>query len=350
MKRRWLFGTALGLLAGIGITGVRPRIVHAPEVISTTKRLQLTLKDVLKSNHVNGILLIGSDDTPTVIQNSLVGANSQRAVSSHRYFPTASLQKLLTGLAIYTLVKEGKLSVNTTLATYYPQVAHAKEITIGWLMSHTSGLADTQTVAPRVLMSQSEQVKYSLAHYKSSGKETWNYSNIDYVLLAAIVSKVSGESYDQFVRDKILAPWGIKEIKPFSALKASQVSKSLLPTASWTSLRRAMSATFGAGNYLATPVGYWQLISHLMDDQAASTWLHKYADQKTVSYFGGIYFSGNSFHANGGYAGYSAIASGDFSTQQRMIFFTNNINLGTAKTIWTQLNRYYYSKLAQELD
>ncbi|BAW86747.1 serine hydrolase [Limosilactobacillus fermentum] len=33
-----------------------------------------------------------------------------------------------------------------------------------------------------------------------------------------------------------------------------------------------------------------------------------------------------------------------------MIFFTNNINLGTAKTIRTQLNRYYYSKLAQELD
>lgn len=82
------------------------------------------------------------------------------------------------------------------------------------LMSHTSGLADTQTVAPRVLMSQSEQVKYSLAHYKSSGKETWNYSNIDYVLLAAIVSKVSGESYDQFVRDKILARGGLRRLNP----------------------------------------------------------------------------------------------------------------------------------------
>ncbi len=92
------------------------------------------------------------------------------------------------------------------------------------------------------------------------------------------------------------------------------------------------------------------MISHLMDDQAASTWLHKYADQKTVSYFGGIYFSGNSFHANGGYAGYSAIALGDFFDPAADDLFTNNINLGTAKTIRTQLNRYYYSKLAQELD
>ncbi|MDO4855166.1 MAG: serine hydrolase domain-containing protein [Limosilactobacillus gorillae] len=350
MKSRWLIGTALGLLAGIGLTGIRPRVIHAPEVISTTKRLQLTLKDVLKSNHINGIILIGSGDRPTVIENELVGKNSRRLVSLERYFPTASLQKLLTGLAVYTLVKEGKLSTNTTLARFYPQIPHAKEITIGNLMSHTSGLSDTQTIAPRVLMSQQEQVAYSLKHFASSGKTSWNYSNIDYVLLASIVSKASGQSYDHFVREQILKPWGITEIKPFTALTANQISKSLLPTASWTGLRRAMSATFGAGNYLATPRGYWQLVSHLMDDPAASNWLHRHADEKTVTYFGGVYFSGNTFHANGGYAGYSAIASGDLSTKRRMIFFTNNVNLGTAKNIRTQLNRYYYSKQAQELD
>lgn len=338
---RYRMGIVLASLAlGLAAMGTLPHRVAAP---ARPHGFAGFAKQVLARHRVNGLVMVGpAGKTPTVIMNDHHALGRQR-VTPDRYFPIASLQKLITGLAIHALVQQGRLSLTTPLAEFFPQVPHAKEITVQRLMTHTSGMVDTATRSPKILTTPKAQYAFADRHFKSTGAHVWNYTNTDYVLLAQIIAQRSGQPYHDFVAQQVLKPARAEALKPFTALKPDQVvaRDSWDPLASWTSLRQEMSVTPGAGDYLGTPRAYWHLMGYLVNDPATLHWFQAHATG-TITYFGGIYLGPNQFHANGGFPSYSIIAYTDYRTKRALLFASNNTSLLKAKEIRDQLVHRYF--------
>lgn len=87
--------------------------VNASQVDRKTK---VELQTYLHDHHINGIILVnGKRDQPLVLKNKIT-ANPAQVVTPNALFPIGSLQKLITGVAIYQLVQRGELKWETPLS------------------------------------------------------------------------------------------------------------------------------------------------------------------------------------------------------------------------------------------
>lgn len=125
------------------------------------------LKDYMKFHHINGVMLVNDKkdrSRPIVVTNNET-PNKSQIVKADQLFPIASLQKIMTGTAIYQLQKQKQLNWNTPLSKYFPQVPGSKSITIRELMNHTSGLINNARPS-KPLKNHQEQIAYMLKYIK----------------------------------------------------------------------------------------------------------------------------------------------------------------------------------------
>lgn len=118
----------------------------------------------------------------------------------------ASQSKQFTAAAILALEAEDKLRVEDTIGRFLDDVpADKKDITIDQLLSHTSGLPPGDVVSDFARIDTKELIHQVLAQ-KREKTGTWQYSNAGYNLLAAIIERVSGMSYETYLRKTLFAP------------------------------------------------------------------------------------------------------------------------------------------------
>jgi D-alanyl-D-alanine carboxypeptidase len=127
-------------------------------------------------------------------------------------YPIGSISKQFTAAAVLLLQEQGKLSINDTVAKYFPELTRANDVTLRNLLSMTSGYED---FAPQ---DYSIPAWYVARDPAATVKEwagkpldfepgtKWQYSNTNYVLLGLIVEKVSGEPFDKYLREHVLDP------------------------------------------------------------------------------------------------------------------------------------------------
>ena len=130
-------------------------------------------------------------------------------------FNIASLTKQFTGMAVLQLIGAGKLSLDDSIAKFYPAApAGWRAVTIRRLLAHTAGipggeLSDfyrglTQPYTPQ------ELVKIFAAKPLDFEPGTrWKYSNSGYYVLGYVIERVSGQPYAQYIQDHIFAPLGM---------------------------------------------------------------------------------------------------------------------------------------------
>jgi D-alanyl-D-alanine carboxypeptidase len=130
----------------------------------------------------------------------------------------ASIGKCLTGVAIAQLVDAGKLSYDTLVGAAlpdYPDTAVREQVTIRQLLSHTSGLGpqdyyDGPLWAQRSrLRSVADYLRLVVGTPRGGEAGQYHYSNSGYVILGAIIERVAGRSYYDYVREHIFAPAGM---------------------------------------------------------------------------------------------------------------------------------------------
>ncbi len=130
-------------------------------------------------------------------------------------FNLASVAKQFTAFAILLLEEEGKLSLDDEIHRHIPKLPdYGEKITIRNLLHHTSGIASTDNLllfAGRSLdgpWSQEQELnliyRYPDLNFKPG--EQHLYSNAGYSLLAEIIEKASGTTYDDYLQQKIFGP------------------------------------------------------------------------------------------------------------------------------------------------
>jgi CubicO group peptidase (beta-lactamase class C family) len=125
--------------------------------------------------------------------------------------------KPFTAAAILRLQSAGKLKVSDTLGTFFPDApADKRPITLHQMLTHTSGLGEYHDVPGEggdfATMTRDEAVRRILAEPLrfAPGAES-GYSNCAYTLLAVLVEQLSGRTWEDFLRDELLLPAGMKD-------------------------------------------------------------------------------------------------------------------------------------------
>lgn len=121
-----------------------------------------------------------------------------------------SITKSYTGLLVASLIEDGALSAETTLGEVFPDAPGDKAgITVHHLLTHTSGLPHAVGDDHEVLDQAAYLARTWATPLAAEPGARYDYSNVGYSVLAAIVERVSGQTFDTALRSRILLPAGI---------------------------------------------------------------------------------------------------------------------------------------------
>ncbi len=168
----------------------------------------------------NGVVLFAQDDN-IIFEKAIGYANfgRRKRLKLNTAFQLASVGKTITSAAVLRLAALNKLNLNDSLGKFFPGFPY-KNITVKELLSHRSGLpeymylADSLWQDKRNVCLRNPDVldllyEYRPRRYYPPGRR-YNYSNTNYALLSLIVEKVSGVSFEEFLKKEIFKPAGMR--------------------------------------------------------------------------------------------------------------------------------------------
>jgi len=137
----------------------------------------------------------------------------------HQTFYIYSITKTFTAICLLKLIEEGLLSLETRLSDLLGEHSFLKETTIHHLLQHTSGLPEYSALEDyhtSVYKYPSQpwsrvQILQKLSHKERifPPGQGWSYSNTGYMLLHQIIEHITGQTYAQVVKRKIIEPLGL---------------------------------------------------------------------------------------------------------------------------------------------
>jgi D-alanyl-D-alanine carboxypeptidase len=190
---------------------------------------RMTQADALKALAARADRLAGEDE----FSGAVLIANDERVLFRRAYgladrdgripntvrtrFRIGSMNKMLTAVAILQLVEAGKVKLTAPLGTYlprYPTRDVPTKVTIEQLLTHTGGTGD---IFGPDFDAHRKQLRTLADYVKLYGKRglefepgsRWAYSNYGFILLGAVIEKVTGHSYYDYVHAHIHAPAGM---------------------------------------------------------------------------------------------------------------------------------------------
>lgn len=173
-----------------------------------------------KNGDINGSVLI-AENGKNLYQKSFGYADAQNKIpnTANTLFQIASVSKIFTAIAVIQLYERNKIDLSDKFSKYFPDFPYP-EVTINQLLSNTSGIPDINEVFLPLWRLNRDTI-FSLNDVISALKisglplnfqagEAWEYTNINYVLAALLVEKVSGEKFDSYLSKYIFKPAGMK--------------------------------------------------------------------------------------------------------------------------------------------
>lgn len=247
-------------------------------------------------------------------------------------FNIGSIQKGLTAVLIMRAVKDGELSLTDTLARFYPYIPGAANITIQQMLQMASGLKLSEN--PQGLEDVQQILDWDAAHAVLSGTQgTFKYSPINYNLLAGILTKVTGKSYDMLLTDYFINKNGLKQSFLYKVFLQQdhptvnyKTDGETDPYGHPNDISSAnLAAEVGTGN-LYMSVGdlyryYDLLLNGKLLDKASLEQMWQPADGG--SYAAGFYDKGTYFRAHGGKGGFESFGLFSKDNKTSVILLSN---------------------------
>jgi D-alanyl-D-alanine carboxypeptidase len=219
--------------APVGVRAQPPSPVPEGELV---RRMGAALDILAASGDFSGVVILARGGRP-VFQHAygLADRAAQRENTVETAFNLGSINKVFTQIAIRQLADAGKLNVDSTLATYwpdYPNAEVARRVTIRQLLQHRSGVGGNIFAAPAG--GRRHDVRHNRDYLQLFVNEPLQfepgnrqqYSNAGYVVLGMLVERLSGEDYYDYVRRHVYEPagmtrtaaWTVDSLPPNTAL------------------------------------------------------------------------------------------------------------------------------------
>jgi len=146
-------------------------------------------------------------------------------VTPEMLFDSGSLAKAFTATSIMMLVEEGKIGLDDKISKHLPESPAAwRNVTIRRLLTHTSGIRDfygedgDPKFDPRRDYSEDDWMQlFAAQSMRFSPGEKWSYCNAGYIILGAVIHRITGKTWFEFEKERIFDPLGMTSIRLISA-------------------------------------------------------------------------------------------------------------------------------------
>ena len=179
-------------------------------------------RDAYEKGGLNGTWLYAENGR--IVSKGALGfrdAEDKLPMTEDSIFDMASVTKMFTGTAVMLLVRDEKLGLDDEYTKYFPEYPY-KGVTIRHLLTHTSGMPDfdvEELVGPVLDEEKRIPANSEIIHLiRKAGEgpacapgEAYEYSDVNYMLLANVVEKVSGMKFEDFMKENVFGPAGMKD-------------------------------------------------------------------------------------------------------------------------------------------
>ena len=195
--------------------------VTPPDLDRGLERFENRLERLERQGFAGQVAVVQGDQVLLKRGFGQMGIDDERPITADAVMPLASLTKPFTASAILALAAEGRLGLDDPIGEHLPGLdPQWAEIPIHIFLTHTAGLpagivnraweddlpqfepVDRETYVARLNQFQPDHPP----------GERYNYSNVGYSLLAAVIELVAEESYESYLRSTLLATAGIRNI------------------------------------------------------------------------------------------------------------------------------------------
>ncbi len=171
---------------------------------------------IVENNQFNGSVLV-AENGKVIYKKGFGYANMDWKIPNapDTKFRIGSITKQFLAMQIMQLVEEGKIKLGSRLSEYLPEYRKdtGGKITIHHLLTHTSGIP-SYTGLPGFWSDSTRnpyEINYMVKYFHSGDLEfepgsKYNYNNTGYFLLAVILEKVTGKSYEENLQERIIKP------------------------------------------------------------------------------------------------------------------------------------------------
>jgi len=229
MKVLKITGIVFVVLATLGVVAyliLLPKPLKTPESVSDLAELEAFLSKLAGYNADSppGLSLVVVKNGEIVYENGFGQADGplNHPATAETVYQYWSITKIPTAVAILQLHEQGLLHIDDPVADYLPffdvtyPSAESEPITIRHLLNHSSGLPNT---GPEIVgwihydgepgWNQTDLIREKLPDYAVLSYEPGTngvYTNVGYMLLAAVIEAVSGQTYEAYIVEHILEP------------------------------------------------------------------------------------------------------------------------------------------------
>ena len=156
---------------------------------------------------------VSQDSVLYTFKKGNLSITSNQAIDKHSQFALFSITKTFTAISIMQLAESGEISLDDQAIKHLPQYEFLGEITIRHLLTHQSGINNPLPIRWIHLAENDDtfdfdefnsKVLTQKAKVKSKAGSKAAYSNLNFILLGDIISKVSGRSYQEYITQNVL--------------------------------------------------------------------------------------------------------------------------------------------------
>lgn len=280
---------------------------------SEKAEMRAFVRNTLAKDHVRGTAVVIKNGVPQQISygyawlGKKIGNGNDKVV-----YPTASLQKVITGAMIVQLINETaktkqQFSQYTKISRWYPNMTNANKITIGNLLTHTSGIRATGTEINRGQnCSEASAINWVVNNVNATAEGkvgTYYYNNTNYILLAGIIRKITGKSYEENFKTRIVNKLGLKHTFLYQDIPSSKTDpisyyyNGKRNYADACYVKRSLASQLpGAGNLFSIPMDYYKIQLGLTNGSILSSadfYYLTHLKSKVTTYSGGVYLKNN---------------------------------------------------------
>jgi N-acyl-D-amino-acid deacylase len=205
------------------------------KAVPGTEALDRAIVSVISRHGIPGAALAVTKDGKLLVARGYGWANlaTETPVQPDTLFGVASLSKTFTAAAVLKLVQQNKLKLDDhpfKMLTHIKPLRGAKvdprlyQITVRHLLNHSGGWdaqksGDPVSWTTKLQFERGDRVPVSAEYLISATMgikldfdpgTDYRYSNFGYIVLGEVIEKASGQSYEKYVKDHVLAPAGAK--------------------------------------------------------------------------------------------------------------------------------------------
>lgn len=257
-------------------------------------------------------------DKPEFYTSGYKNRKTKTPANPNTLFKIASVSKLYTAVSITKLVNSGHLSLDKTLADYFPElvgrIENSDKITVRMMVQHRSGIpnyTDTKNYWAQPKQNDKQRLDLILGLPANFEPNTnFEYSNTNYLLLSKLIERVTGESKFQYIKENILNPLNLKNT--YGSIK--DVNLDDVMSGYYVGYENDLK-TDNNGVMLATAEDLGKFIRALNDGSI-------FKDKKEQEIYSSIY----KYEHTGLIPGYQTIAKYHKDIDTVVIQFTNTVN------------------------